>query len=45
MPLSGEGVRYWKKTKKRKMIRLGFRRNKVIETKKKGGKAQMVRGN
>lgn len=47
MPL-GEGVRYrWKKTKKGKMIRLAFKKgtNKVIEVKKKGGKAQMVRGN
>ena len=41
MPL-GPGVRYrWKKTKRGK-IRLAFRGNKVIEFKKKGGKAHRV---
>lgn len=41
MPLGGN-VRYrWKKTKKGK-IRLAFRDNKVIEVKKKGGKAKKV---
>ena len=41
MPLEGN-VRYrWKKTKKGK-VRLAFRNNKVIEVKKKGGKAKMV---
>lgn len=46
MPLP-ERTRYrWKKTKKGKMVRLAFRKraNKVIEVKKKGGQAQMVRG-
>lgn len=43
MPLKGN-VRYrWKKTKRGKKIRLAFRDNKVIETKKKGGKAKRVR--
>jgi len=42
MPL-GSGVRYrWKKTKSGKKIRLAFRGNKVIEVKKKGGKAKRV---
>ena len=42
MPL-GKGVRYrWKKTSKGK-IRLAFKGNKVIETKKKGGKAHKVK--
>lgn len=41
MPL-GEGIRYrWKKTKKGK-IRLAFKGNKVVEVKKKGGKAKRV---
>lgn len=44
MPL-GKGVRYrWKKTKKGKMVRLAFKGNKVIEVKKKGGEAHMVKG-
>ena len=44
MPL-GKGVRYrWKKTKSGKKIRLAFLGNKVVETKKKGGKAHMVKG-
>lgn len=43
MPL-GKGVRYrWKKTKSGKKIRLAFKGNKVIEVKKKGGKAKRVR--
>jgi hypothetical protein len=42
MPL-GKGVRYrWKTTKSGKKIRLAFRGNTVIETKKKGGKAHLV---
>jgi hypothetical protein len=46
MPLP-EGTRYrWKRTKSGKKIRLAFKKgtNKVIETKKKGGEAKMVRG-
>ena len=46
MPLP-EGTRYrWKKTKNGKMVRLAFKKgsNKVIEVKKKGGSAHMVRG-
>lgn len=40
----GKGpTRYrWKKTKSGKKVRLGFRGNKVIETKKKGGTAKKV---
>jgi len=42
MPLP-KGVRYrWKKTKKGK-IRLAFKNNKVIEVKKKGGKARRIK--
>ena len=42
MPL-GKNVRYrWKVTKSGKKIRLAFRDNKVIEVKKKGGKAKKV---
>lgn len=42
MPLEGN-VRYrWKTTKGGKKIRLAFRDNKVIEVKKKGGKAKRV---
>jgi len=38
MPL-GKGVRYrWKGN-----VRLGFKGNKVVETKKKGGKAKKVK--
>jgi hypothetical protein len=44
MPL-GKGVRYrWKVTKGGKKIRLAFKGNKVIEVKKKGGQAHMVKG-
>ena len=44
MPL-GKGVRYrWKTSKSGKKVRLAFRKNKVIEVKKKGGKAHMVKG-
>ena len=44
MPL-GKGVRYrWKTSKSGKKARLAFRGNKVIEVKKKGGKAHMVKG-
>jgi hypothetical protein len=41
----GKGpTRYrWKKTKSGKKIRLGFRGNRVVETKKKGGRAKRVR--
>ena len=45
MPLP-EGTRYrWKTTKSGKKIRLAFAKgsNKVIEVKKKGGKAHMIR--
>ena len=43
MPL-GPGVRYrWKKTKRGKE-RIAFRGNKVVEVKKKGGKAHRVGG-
>ena len=42
MPL-GKGIRYrWKKTKSGQKIRLAFKGNKVIEVKKKGGKAKRV---
>lgn len=42
MPLKGR-IRYrWKKTKSGKKIRLAFRGNKVVEVKKKGGKAKRV---
>ena len=42
MPL-GPGTRYrWKTTKSGKKIRLAFKNNKVIEVKKKGGKAHKV---
>ena len=42
MPLA-ENVRYrWKTTKSGKKIRLAFRDNKVVEVKKKGGKAKAV---
>lgn len=38
-----KGTRYrWKKTKKGKKIRLAFKNNKVIEVKKKGGKAHKI---
>ena len=44
MPL-GKNVRYrWKTTKGGKKVRLAFRDNKVIEVKKKGGKAHRVGG-
>jgi len=39
----GKKVRYrWKKTKSGKKIRLAFINNKVVEVKKKGGKAKRV---
>jgi len=42
MPL-GKGVRYrWKTTKGGKKIRLAFKNNKVVEVKKKHGKAKRV---
>lgn len=42
MPL-GKGVRYrWKTTKSGKRVRLAFKNNKVVEAKKKGGKAKRV---
>lgn len=45
MPLKGN-VRYrWKTTKGGKKIRLAFRDDKVIEVKKKGGKARRVNSN
>jgi hypothetical protein len=41
----GKGVRYrWKTYPGGKKVRLAFRKNKVIEVKKKGGQAHMVRG-
>jgi hypothetical protein len=41
----GPGVRYrWKTTSSGKKVRLAFRGNKVIEVKKKGGKAKRVGG-
>jgi len=43
MPL-GPGVRYrWKKLKDGSKIRLAFKDNEVIETKKEGGKAKLVK--
>lgn len=42
MPLKGARYR-WKTTKSGKKIRLAFRDNKVVETKKKGHKAKRVR--
>jgi len=43
MPL-GPGVRYrWKKMKDGTKVRLAFKRNKVIETKKEGGKPKLVK--
>ena len=42
MPLKGN-IRYrWKTTSGGKKIRLAFRGNKVVEIKKKGGKAHRV---
>lgn len=42
MPL-GKNVRYrWKTTKSGKKIRRAFKGNKVVEVKKKGGKAKRV---
>lgn len=43
MPLRGNVPYRWKTTKSGKKIRLAFRDNKVVETKKKGGKAKRVR--
>jgi len=38
-----KGTRYrWKTTKSGKKVRLAFKNNKVIEVKKKGGKAKKV---
>ena len=43
MPLP-KGTRYrWKTTKGGKKVRLAFKKNKVIEVKKKGGKAKRIR--
>jgi hypothetical protein len=41
MPIPGARYR-WKKTKGGKKVRLAFLNNKVVEVKKKGGKAKMV---
>ena len=42
MPL-GKNIRYrWKTTTGGKKIRLAFKGNKVVEVKKKGGKAKRV---
>jgi hypothetical protein len=39
----GPGVRYrWKAAKSGKRVRLAFRKNKVVEVKKRGGKARRV---
>jgi len=41
MPL--KGVRYrWKKAKSGKKVRLAFKGDKVVEVKKKGGKAHRI---
>lgn len=42
MPLDKDTRYRWKKTKSGKKIRLAFKGNKVIEVKKKGGKAKRV---
>ena len=42
MPIKGARYR-WKTTKSGKKIRLTFVKNKVVEVKKKGGKAEMVK--
>ena len=44
MPLSGKNIRYRWVKRGGKMIRLAFRGNKVVEVKKKGGKAHRVGG-
>ena len=41
MPTAGARYR-WKTTESGKKIRLAFRNNKVVEVKKKGGKAKKV---